>query len=203
MNRVEFFDRVPAMPWAERQRVQWAYALSKKWFEGKERDSGERSFEHMRGVANILIDYGYTDAMYLILGMHHDCPEDTTIPISMLEQLYGPEAMREMLVLSKTYGIEDPLTGFVHRTPERPPEEYFGGILRAGKRVVIVKSADRIFNLTDLIGEVPEGSRWTPAKRLKQAAETRQWIIPMTSQFDQRMAEKLDHQCTLIELTAK
>lgn len=203
MNRFEFFERVSAMPWADRQRVQWAYALSKRWFDGKERDSGERAFEHMRGVANILIDYGYTDASYLILGIHHDCPEDTTIPISMLEQLYGPEAVREMLVLSKTYGIEDPLNGFVYPTPERTPEDYFGGILRAGKRPVIVKCADRVFNLTDLAGEVPAGSRWTPAKCLEQAAETRQWIIPMALQFDKRFADKLDHQCTLIELKAK
>lgn len=203
MNRLEFFERIPAMESADRQRVQWAYALGKKWHEKQVRDSGERYFEHVRGVANILIDHGYSDAEYLIRAILHDAPEDTTIPVSMLEQLFGPETTRGILFLCKTYGIEDPRTGFVIPSPKRSLKEYFAGIKRAGKREVVVKCADRIYNLSDLTGDRPAGSRWTPAKRLKQAAETRRWIIPLAREYEPRFAEKLDFQCTLIELKAK
>jgi (p)ppGpp synthase/HD superfamily hydrolase len=203
MNRLEFFERVPAMRQNDRQRVQWAYALGKKWHDGQVRDSGVRYFEHVRGVANILIDYGYADAEYLIRAILHDVTEDTTISVSMLEQLFGPETTRGILVLSKSYGIEDPRTGFVIRSPTRTLTEYFAGIKRAGKREVVVKCADRIYNLSDLVDDPPAGSRWTPAKRLKQAGETRKWIIPLAEEHEPRFAEKLIHQCTLIELKAK
>jgi len=203
MNRLEFFEMIPAMGWADRQRVQWAYALGKKWHKDQIRDSGIRYFEHVRGVATILIEYGYSDAEHLVRAILHDAPEDTTIPVSMLEQLFGSEATRDILFLCKTYGIEDPRTGFVIPSPKRSPREYFAGIKLAGKRVVVVKCADRIYNLSDLTGDVPAGSRWTPAKRLKQAAETRRWIIPLAREFEPRFAEKLDFQCTLIELRVR
>lgn len=199
MNRFEFFDRIPAMTQAQRQRIQWAYVLAKKWHDRQTRDTGERYFEHVRGVAAILIDHGYVEAEYIILAILHDSLEDTWIPLSMLEQLFGPEIAREILTVSKTYGIEDPLTGFVRHSPKRTKEEYFAGIGRSGKRAALAKCADRICNLSDLIGDQPEGSRWTPAKRLEQAEETREWILPLAETHEPRFAEKLGQLCVLIE----
>jgi guanosine-3',5'-bis(diphosphate) 3'-pyrophosphohydrolase len=198
MNRFEFFDRIPAMPQRQRQLIQWAYIIAKKWHDGQERDSGERYFEHVRGVATILIDHGYVKAPYIILAILHDCPEDTDIPLSMLEKLFGPKTAREILTVSKVYGIEDPLTGFVTHSQKRSPEDYFAGIRRCGERTSIVKCADRIHNLTDLVDSPPD-SDWTPQRRMKQVVETRQWIIPLAHEFEPRFADKLTFFCDLIE----
>jgi GTP pyrophosphokinase len=181
------------MPQAKRMRIHWAYDLAKRGHSGQLRDTGERYFEHVRGVANILIDHGYVKADDIILGILHDILEDTTMMLSMLERLFGPEVAREIVSVSKTYGIEDPLTGFVIPSPALSKEQYFGKVLRNGKR------ADRIFNLRDLVKAHPPGSRWTPEKRLKQAEETREWVIPLAEIADSRFVVVLTKLCDEIE----
>lgn len=203
MNRFEFFDRIPAMSQRKRQQIQWAYVLAKKYHDGQTRDSGERYFEHVRGVALILIAAGYTDAESIILAILHDVLEDTTIPLSLIEQLFGPRIARGVLAMSKTYGIEDPLTGFITHTKKRTKEEYFAGLRRAGKKSVRGKCADRIHNLSDLVGEQAADSRWTPAKRLAQVEETREWILPLAREFEPRFAERLEGLCAQIEASAR
>lgn len=202
MNRHTFFDLIPPMPQAERQRIQWAYVLAKVWHRGQMRDNGGRTFGHVIGVALILIEYGFVDSEYLILACLHDIFEDTMIPVSMVEQLFGPTIAREVLTVSKTYGIEDPLTGFVIRSEKRSKEEYFASIRRNGKRPAIAKAADRLHNLSDLV-TVPDGSRWTPQKRLDQVQETREWIIPMVESHEPRFAVLLSQRCEIIELQAR
>ena len=202
MNRLQFFDSIPALSQTNRQRIQWAYAVAKRWHDGQTRDSGERYFEHVRAVALVLVEYGYTDADYIIIAMLHDALEDTSISVSMIEQLFGPDIARDVLTLSKVYGIEDPLTGFVTPSAKREKPTYFEAIERRGKRVVIVKSADRCHNLTDL-ATGNASSRWTPEKQLAQAEETRTWILPLTVMHDPRLAEKLEDLCTLIETKAR
>ncbi len=202
MNRFEFFDRIPAMTQDQRQRIHWAYALAKQWHKNQSRDSGERYFEHLRGVATLLIDSGYREADYIILAILHDSLEDTFISLSMLEQLFGPEVAREILTVSREYGVEDPLTGLVVKAITRTKQEYFDSIKRCGRRAAIAKSADRIHNLSDMI-DPDEKSRWTPEKCLAKVAETREWILPLATSYEPRFAAKLEHLCDLIELKAK
>lgn len=202
MNRFEFFDRIPAMTQSQRQRIHWAYALAKQWHKTQSRDSGERYFEHLRGVANILIDNGYATADHIILAILHDSLEDTSISMTMLEQLFGPELTREIVTVSKSYGVEDPLTGFVIQAVTRTKQEYFDSIKRCGQRAAIAKCADRIHNLSDLI-DPPADSRWTPEKCLDKVAETREWILPLAHLYEPRFAVKLESLCDLIEVKSR
>lgn len=202
MNRYEFFDAIPPMPQDERQRIQWAYRLAKMAHEDQSRDDGERYFEHVRRVALRLIEFGYGEFDFIILALLHDTLEDTFTPVSMLEQLFGPTIARHVLTVSKSYCLEDPLTGTLTRTAKRDPKEYFEGIRRNGRLPAIAKCVDRIDNLSDLV-DPPEGSRWTPEKRLRQVAETREWILPLAEMFDPRIADRLIRDCELIEAAAK
>lgn len=201
MNRSRFFEQIPAMPQAMRQLIIWAYAIAKVWHKDQLRDDGVRYFEHLRGVANILIHYGYIEPEYIVLAILHDILEDTYMPVLLLEQIFGHEIAREVLTVSKSYCLEDPRNGFMTRLPKREKEEYFFGIEHAGRRAALAKCADRIHNLSDLI-DPPTDSRWTPQKRLSYVAETREWILPLALKFDSRLAEKLTHLCELIELKA-
>ncbi|MEY4723416.1 MAG: hypothetical protein RLZZ324_929, partial [Candidatus Parcubacteria bacterium] len=173
MNRFEFFDCIPPVPQADRQRVQWMYLICKWAHDGQYRDGGERYVNHVIRVATILIQHGYTDVAYIMLALGHDLLEDTFFPLSLLEHIFGPDLARGIVSISKSYGFEDPLTGHIHRVERFPGltkaeklQEYFAGIERFGRRAAIAKCADRIDNLTDLVGDQPEGSRWTPEKRL-------------------------------------
>jgi (p)ppGpp synthase/HD superfamily hydrolase len=204
MNRFEFFVELPPMSQEERKRVHWAYAISKKWHHGQSRDAGERYSNHPRRVAALLVEHGYAQSDYLIIAFCHDLLEDTFFPLSLFEQIFGPEIARGVMSVSKTYGIEDPLDGTVHKIPKRPKDEYFEGVKKFGRRAAIVKCADRIDNLQDLMSnDQPEGSRWTPEKRLQQVEETREWILPLADMYEPRFAEKLRHMCDLTEANVK
>lgn len=201
MDRFEFFKRIPAVKQDQRQQIQWAYTLAEEWHKGQKRDTGEDYLEHVVSVANILIDYGYDKPEDLILALLHDCPEDTPIPVSMLEQLFGPVIAKEIISLSKTYGIEDVMTGFVTRTPKCSKEDYYSGICMAGKRVILVKCADRIHNLITLPDPILV-PRWTREKRLGKVNETRQWLIPLAQAHEPRFAEELIRLCDQIDSIA-
>lgn len=198
MNRLQFFTGIPAMPQWQRQRIHWAYDDAKKWHADQMRDGGERYFEHVRRAAQVLIDLGYVGYELIVVLILHDLLEDTNYAPSKLEQTFGPEIARKVLTLSKTYGLEDPLTGFLVRLPKRSKGDYFEGIRGGGRDVVLAKGADRYDNLTDLI-DPPEGSEWYSShRRAKKVEETREWIIPLVGQHDQRLAQMLRHRCDLI-----
>jgi GTP diphosphokinase / guanosine-3',5'-bis(diphosphate) 3'-diphosphatase len=197
-NRQEFFEGLPPLPQDDRIKVQWAYDIGKMCHQGQYRDDGARYFEHVRAVAQLLIDHGYHSVEYLVIAFLHDTLEDTFLKLSLLEQVFGPEIARGILSVSKSYGVEDPLTGRIHRLPKKSLDEYFGQIKRFGRRAAVVKCADRIENLSDLLNPQPEGSRWTAEKRLKQVKETEEWILPLAEMYEPRFEEKLLGQCETI-----
>lgn len=198
MNRFEFFEKLRPMTPAQRQQIQWAYALAKEWHDKQKRDTGERYFEHVRGVANILIDHGYNEPHQMILAILHDSTEDTHIPISMLERLFGKEIAKEIITLSRTYGIEDTFTGFITHTEKKQKSNYYQGIARSTRRVVLTKCADRIHNLSSLPDPSIE-SRWTPEKRMRKVDETLKYIVPLADIHEQNFALKLLELCRKVE----
>lgn len=202
MNRKTFFDLLPPMSQRKRLKIQWAYRFAKTAHAEQSRDDGERYFEHVRRVALLLIEFGYLEFEIVILALLHDVLEDTYTALSMLEQLFGPTIARAVLTVSKSYCLEDPLTGNLVRTAKREPAEYFASIERNGRLPAIAKCVDRIDNLSDLI-DPPEGSRWTPEKCLHQVTETREWILPLADMFDHQIAARLRTDCDRIEASAK
>jgi (p)ppGpp synthase/HD superfamily hydrolase len=199
MNRHEFFVGIPSMPQADRQLLFWAYDIVKKWHEKQKRDSGERYFEHLRGVVAILIAYGHTDPVTLALALLHDLLEDHLFPPSLLEQIFGHRIARYVVTLSKSYPIEDPVTGFMYRSKKLPTDVYFAGIAVGDDDPILVKCADRKYNQKDLLGDQPAGSRWTPEKCKKKIEETRTYVIPMAARCDPRFEQDLIYQCDMIE----
>lgn len=202
MNRHEFFHIIPALPQRERERIQWAYSLAKNYHRIEKRDDGTRYFDHVRGTALILLEMGYTRSDTIVLGLLHDILEDTFLPISLVEHVFGPEITRALLTLSKVYRIEDPLTGNMIKTAKQENATYFAHIERAGEDVVLVKLADRTYNMRDLVHPA-EGSRWTPEKCLSKCAETRQWVLPMAKKRSYVFERELLHLCNTVEANAR
>jgi len=199
MSRSDVFAAVPPMPQEQRQRIFWAYDLGENFHRGQFRDDGDRYWSHCVAVMNILVEHGYTSYEYLVTALLHDAFEDTYLTPSLTERVFGPDIARGLIAVSKSYGVEDPINGRIHRLPNKTKEEYFKEITRFGRRAAIAKCADRIHNLSDLVGPQPEDSRWTPAKRLAQVAETREWILPLAEMYEPRFAAKLQELCVRIE----
>ncbi len=207
LDRTLFFLLIPAMMQTARQLIFWAYDIAKRWHDDQVRDSGERYFEHVRGVAKLLIEYGYTDAFTLALALLHDILEDTWFSLSMLEQIFGAEFARDVVSLSKSICIEHPVTGLKMRTEKLSAEQYEEQLRHATKRAIIVKCCDRIHNDMTLIrlhlNNPSLASRWTPAKCLRYAQETLDFVVPLAEKHDPHLAERLRHEVELIQLNVK
>jgi len=140
----------------EALRVRCAYVLAKVAHQGQLRDSGERYFDHPKAVALILIDLGVYDWEMLALALDHDAVEDTDLRDSELYRLlFGDWFVEALMTLSK------------NQTPD-----YMAGLWAADGRVLMVKLADRLHNVTTLYGVTPE-------KRLRKLTETQREYLPL------------------------
>jgi GTP pyrophosphokinase len=198
MNREEFFQQFNGMDPNELLRIQWAYDIAKLVHANQKRDTGERYFEHARGVANILVQYGYTDWRDIVLSIMHDSIEDTYIPFSMLEQLFGIDVANDIRAISKIRCTENSLTGRVQLTKKFNLKEYFERIAKYGPRIIRVKGADRIHNLST-VPSPQDISRWTREKRIREVAETRAYVIPLTDIHAPNLSAEISRLCMIVE----
>lgn len=140
----------------EALKVRCAYVLGKVAHKGQVRDSGERYFDHPKAVALILIGLGIYDWEMLALALDHDAVEDTDLRDKDLYRLlFGTWFAEALMTLSK------------NQTPN-----YLAGLWAADGRVLMVKLADRLHNVTTLYGVTPE-------KRLRKLTETREEYLPL------------------------
>jgi (p)ppGpp synthase/HD superfamily hydrolase len=188
--RTEFFNAVPSMKQEKRVLLQHAYDEAFIRHAGQTRDDGSPYFEgHVLPVARTLLRFGYNKASALIIALLHDTPEDSWMQLSLIERLFGHKIARRVAALSKSYNLEDPISGCATRTSKKPLDEYHKTIA-AGRTVGLVKIADRLHNLSDLINP-PPGSRWTNVKRENYLQETETYILPLALALDPRMAEEM------------
>lgn len=189
--RTDFFNAVPSMKQKKRVLLQHAYDEAFIRHAGQTRDDGSPYFEgHVLPVARTLLRFGYNKANILIVALLHDVPEDSWMQLSLIERLFGHKNARRVAALSKSYNLEDPISGCATRTSKKPLDVYHETIVAAGRTVGLVKIADRLHNLSDLINP-PPGSRWTAEKRENYLRETETYILPLALKLDPRMAEEM------------
>lgn len=86
------------------QCINLAYALAKEHFEGKNRKTGERYFEHLREVTNIIISWELWIKPTLdqvVIAILHDIIEDTDIDKVTLLKLFWENVANAVEKLSK------------------------------------------------------------------------------------------------------
>jgi guanosine-3',5'-bis(diphosphate) 3'-pyrophosphohydrolase len=172
MNREAFFRTIAGLPSHELLRVQSAYWLSKDVHRKQIRDTGERYFNHPRRVAYHLIDMGYTNSDGLILALLHDAIEDTNVPFCVITGAFGAATWQNLFILSKSTPSCDPITGETIGHIKKDTEVYYKRIMEADKHVRLVKLADRLDNLEDMVS-------FTPERKAKYIAETEKYVIPL------------------------
>jgi len=167
-NRESFFSRLtPFMAPSDLRNVEVAYMMAKYAHRAQVRndldDKGDpiRYFEHLRGVALILIDEAEVrDWKLIVTALLHDSLEDTKdLTVQIIDHLFGREVCGNVMVLSKL-----PKEGYLDRL-----QKY------ADDAILLVKACDRLHNLRSMQNS-------PSAFKAKQIAETKEKLMPIFRQ---------------------
>jgi GTP diphosphokinase / guanosine-3',5'-bis(diphosphate) 3'-diphosphatase len=151
--------------------VEKAYLYAEKAHRGELRKSGEAFIDHPLKVAYALAEAQF-DVASLEASLLHDVPEDTGVPLSEIEANFGPEVARLVDGVSRlgklTWTGESP-------GPRETQAENLRKMLVAmaeDLRVVFIKLADRMHNMSTLAALSPE-------KQRENAQETLEIYAPL------------------------
>lgn len=145
----------------ELEYIATAYRFSKYGHKGQTRDDGEtRYFQHPKDVVSILfLELSITDWKILAEGFLHDVMEDAyLLSWERLQKNFGKDVARDIKTLTK-------IKYETHK-------EYSERLKKGGKRVLLVKLADRLHNSRTL-KECDEG------KIRRKMEETVKYYIPL------------------------
>ena len=154
-NRETFFRRIARLftPRDPRYKaVERAYDCAKDAFRGKERDDGDRYFEHLRATALILIDHlRIKDYRLIIAALLHDIVEDIPFwPIERVALEFDERVALLVELLTKPplrefNGDENARDIAYHERFRFAPRDFF-----------LIKLSDRLHNLITMHARTPE-----------------------------------------------
>ncbi len=157
-------------PDADLDMVKLAYDFAASAHEGQKRKSGEPYIVHPLATAHILADLRIDDNI-VMAALLHDVPEDTKVTLEEIEKNFGKE------VASMVKGITK-LGKLKYRGVERYIENLRKMFVAMAEdiRVMILKFADRIHNLTTL-------DALPPQKRYRIALESLEIYAPIAGRL--------------------
>jgi len=143
-----------------------AYAFAERAHRGQKRKSGEPYFVHPAAVAEILNQWHMDDAT-VAAGLLHDTVEDTGVTLDALKKEFGEDVAFLVDGVTKLGRVK-------YRGAENIAENMRKMILALSQdlRVVFVKLADRLHNMTTL-------AALPPAKQKRIALETDEIYAPL------------------------
>jgi guanosine-3',5'-bis(diphosphate) 3'-pyrophosphohydrolase len=177
MKRREIIER--ATPhYEENQLLELDHAIdfAAKAHKGQKRRSGEPYIIHPLAVAGTLIDWGM-DIDTVIAGILHDTVEDTAVTLDEIESLFGRNVAFLVDGVTKVSqaraGMRD-LSSYLPQTKDNLSKLLIA--VSQDVRVIIIKLADRLHNLSTLQYMPPE-------KQQKIARESLEVFGPMADRL--------------------
>ncbi len=149
LERLELLGR-----FVDRDLIGRAYAFAQDRHGSQLRHTGEPFLHHLLAVAGVLVDFRL-DSTSVAVGLLHDVLEDTGTQRQELEAAFGAEIAELVDAVTKigrhTYVRRD----------EAQAETFRKMILASARdlRVILVKLADRLHNMTTLDAMAPESRR--------------------------------------------
>jgi len=155
---------------AELEMVELAFMFAREAHEGQPRKSGEPYIYHPLGVAQILAEM-QLDSKIIIAGLLHDVPEDTSRTLEDIKLTFGDDVALMVEGVTKLGSIK-------YRGIERYIENLRKMFLAMANdlRVILIKFADRLFNLRTLYA-LPK------AKQERIAAEVLEIYAPIATRL--------------------
>lgn len=171
----------------EMYRFEQAYSLMKLAFENEKRDSGERYFEHLKWVMEILLrELPKPNLNKIIIALLHDVKEDLPEYADVVNRVYGNYISDWVDALSKKdrmfylNGIErkelekslddNRKKEIEWLAKDRRNDDYFWHLDNLNDDYLDVKLADRIHNLRDMNGVTRE-------KAIRKVKETEKYFL--------------------------
>ncbi len=152
------------------ERAQLAYDFAAKAHEGQFRRSGEPYIYHPLITAHILSQI-QAEPNIVIAGIMHDVPEDTAVTLEDIEKNFGPDIANMIKGITKLGKLK-------YRGMERYIENLRKLFVAMAEdiRVMIIKFADRIHNLSTLDSLPPE-------KQKRVALESMEIYAPIANRL--------------------
>ena len=164
-------DQVKAYnPNADLARIHRAYDLAAHAHATQMRSTGDPYITHCLAVASILADL-YLDEDSIVAGLLHDVPEDTNIPLEIIEEQFGDEVAQRVDGVTKLSGLR---FGMEKNQAESLRKMFMA--MAEEIRVVLIKLADRLHNMRTLYAR-------PPAKQKKIARETMEIYAPLANRL--------------------
>jgi len=158
------------VPKADLDMLRIAYDFADAAHQGQMRKSGEPYITHPLAAAHILADMRI-DPVIITATLLHDVPEDTPVTLGEIEQHFGEEIRGMVEGITKLGKLK-------YRGVERYIENLRKMFVAMAEdiRVMIIKFADRIHNLSTL-GSLP------PQKRYRIALESLEIYAPIANRL--------------------
>jgi guanosine-3',5'-bis(diphosphate) 3'-pyrophosphohydrolase len=156
---------------ADAERIGRALALAREAHEGQSRASGDPYIAHPMAVAKILAGLNM-DTDTIVAALLHDVVEDTPVPLSRIEDEFGPDVAQLVDGVTKLSRLE------VRSREEEQVENLRKMFLAMARdiRVIIIKLADRLHNMRTL--------KHLPRERVERIArETREIYAPLANRL--------------------
>jgi GTP diphosphokinase / guanosine-3',5'-bis(diphosphate) 3'-diphosphatase len=157
-------------PTADLDLIRLTYEFARDAHEGQFRKSGEPYIVHPLGAAHIIADMNI-DPVIVQATLLHDVPEDTEVTLDELEQNFGEEIRNLVEGITKLGKLK-------YRGVERYIENLRKMFVAMAEdvRVMIIKFADRIHNLSTL-------DALPPQKRYRIALESLEIYAPIANRL--------------------
>ncbi len=161
----------------DRVLIERAYEVAERAHAGQTRASGEPYIVHSLAVALMLADL-HLDPATIAAGLLHDVPEDTSVTVDQVREMFGPEVASLVDGVTKL-GQIDRLSAEGRASIEEQRAESLRKMFLAmvhDVRVVLIKLVDRLHNMRTL-GALPE------EKRRRIAQETLDIFAPLANRL--------------------
>lgn len=177
MKKSELLDH--AMPhYDEEQLLELEHAITfaMKAHKGQKRKSGEAYIVHPFAVADTLIEWGM-DIDTVIAGVLHDTVEDTEVTLDQVETLFGRDVAFLVDGVTKVSQARAGMRNLESYLPQTK-DNLSKLLIAVGQdvRVIIIKLADRLHNLSTL-------QYMPPDKQVKIARESLEVFGPMADRL--------------------
>ena len=162
----------------DRAKIEQAYRLAEEKHQDQQRSSGEPYIIHPLSVAAILVGLGM-DSESVMAGLLHDVVEDTDCTIEEIQKTFGKEVALLIDGVTK-------LTKIPYSSREEQQAENLRKMLMAMAediRVIIIKFADRMHNLSTL-------EYMSPQKQRDKAVECLEVYAPIADRLGIRTVKE-------------
>lgn len=198
-NRAAFERRIQGLPYGHEVHLRRAYIFAKEAHRDDVRDDGQRYFEHVRAVFNILHDeIKINDPILGAAAFLHDTIEDAKDDSRVFGSMEGMTSSQRMkhgkeIILNLfgeetsqiTRNLTKPQIDGVEVMDKRQKDEmYHEQLVEGGARTIIVKMADRLHNLRTLGGR-------SHGNQIKIVNETRIEYYPLFQSIGETYPEQV------------